>query len=60
MEVWACTVTGFNTEVLFLFVHVPGGLLLSQRLNCPKLHLGSKKVQDASQVLLLGQVVAQE
>lgn len=42
------------------FIFFVGGLLLSQCLNCSEVRVGSKKVQDASQVLLSGPVVAQE
>lgn len=53
-------VAGFNTDFLFLFVPVSGGLLLSRRLNDFSVHVRSKKTQDASQVSLPGRVVAQD
>lgn len=49
-QAWVCTVAGFNTGLLFLFVIAPGGLLLGPGLNSYIEHVQSKKVQDVSQM----------
>lgn len=51
-QAWVCTVTAFNTGYLFLFVPVPGGLLLGRGLNCVNVHVWSKRAQDVSQISL--------
>lgn len=49
-QAWVCTVRGFNTGYLFLFV--PGGLLLGRGLNCSNVHVWSKRPQDGPQISL--------
>lgn len=51
-QAWVCTVTAFNTDFLFVFVPVPGGLLLGRGWICAAVHVWRKTAQDFSQISL--------